>query len=114
MEMFQQRARVLRDQLPVEKLGLEWVNRPQINVFERIFPLLSEAAAVDLTASVYGVSADMLDKARIKRQQDAMLGDMATGTAPTNAPEGLKTEERKKKSLADKEITELNKGQAKD
>ena len=72
------------------------------------------ATRLDLTASVYGVSADMLDKARIKRQQDAMLGDMNKGTAPTNAPEGLKTEERKKKSLVDKEITELNKAQAKD
>lgn len=112
--VFQQRARVLRDQLPVEVLGLEWINRPQINVFERIFPLLGEKAAVDLTASVYGVSVDMLDPARIKRQQDAMLGDMSKGTAPTNAPEGLKTNERKKKSLADKEITELNKAQVKD
>ena len=56
----------------------------------------------------------MLDSARIKRQQDAMLGDMSKGTAPTNAPEGLKTDERKKKSLADKEITELNKAQVKD
>ena len=111
MEMFQQRARVLRDQLPVDILGLEWINRPQINVFERIFPLLNSKAAVDLTASIYGVSPDMLDVERVKRQQDAMLGDKKNGTAPANAPEGLKTEERKHKTEADKEITELNKGQ---
>ena len=110
MEMFQQRARILRDQLPIDLLGLEWVNRPQINVFERVFPILTPDAALDLTAAVYGVSSDMLDVERIKRQQDSMLGDANKGTAPTNAPEGLKTEQRKHKTDTDKEITALNKG----
>jgi len=30
MEMFQARTRILRDQLPVDEFGLEWIERPQM------------------------------------------------------------------------------------
>lgn len=115
--MFELRAKILRDQLPVDEFGLEWTEKPQINVFERVFPLLKMEAAIDLTASVYGIREDMLDPERIKLQQDAMLGaggavGSATSatTAPTNAPEMLKTPSRRHKSEIQKEISELNRG----
>ena len=110
MEMFQIRARVLRDQIPVDEFGLEWLNRPQINVFERVFPLLKLPDALELTAAVYGIDSQMLDPARVERQQDAMLDAGKGGPAPGNAPENLKTETRKHKSETDKEVTALNKG----
>ena len=117
MQMFELRAKILRDQLPVDEFGLEWTEKPQINVFERVFPLLKMEAAIDLTASVYGIREDMLDPERIKLQQDAMLGaggavGSATSatTAPTNAPEMLKTPSRRHKSEIQKEISELNRG----
>lgn len=112
MDMFQIRARTMRNQLPVELLGLEWAELPQDKaILERIFPLLTPEAAVDMTATLYGIDPSMLDKARIVRQQDAMLGDkMAGPTAPSTAPEGLKTATRRHKTEIDKEITALNKG----
>ncbi len=85
-------------------------------MFERVFPLLKLDAALDLTASVYGLDPEMLDSARIQRQQDAMLGDLlkpgAGTTAPSTAPENLKTATRRHKTEAEKEITALNKGSA--
>ena len=112
MQMFELRARILRNQLPVEDFGLEFAERPQVNVFERIFPLLKMEAAIDLTSSVYGIKADMLDPDRIKLQQDAMLGAGGGGgpTAPTNAPEQLKTATRRHKTEGEKEVRQLNKG----
>ena len=110
MEMFQIRARVLRDQIPIEDLGIEWINRPQINVFERVFPILKKNDAVQLTASVYGIEPDMIDPARLELQQDAMLNAGKGTTASSTAPEGLKTPSRRHKTESDKEITALNKG----
>ncbi len=70
-----------------------------------VFPLLKPSAAVELTASVYGIDAKMIDPARIKQQQDIMIaGGTQAGktTASTSAPEGLKTEERKHKTETEK------------
>ena len=115
MQMFELRSRILRDQIPVEDFGLEFAERPQINVFERVFPLLKMEAAIDLTSSVYRIRPEMLAPDRIKLQQDAMIGAGSGGgtggpTAPTNAPEQLKTAKRKHKTEIEKEITSLNKG----
>ena len=113
MRMFELRAKTLRDQLPVADFGLEWENRPPINVFERVYPVLKAEKALELTASVYKLDPESLDIEKIRRQQDAMLGDKKeTATAPSNAPEGLKTAQRKHKSDLDKEVTSLNKGNA--
>ena len=110
MEMFQIRARVLRDQIPIEDLGVQWINRPQINVFERVFPILKQKDAVQLTASVYGIEPGMIDPDRLELQQDAMIAGGKGPTAPSTAPEGLKTQERRHKTESDKEIAALNKG----
>ena len=69
-------------------------------------------AAMDLTSAVYGIRAEMLDEERVRRQQDAMLGDgkAVAGTAPSGAPENLKTATRRHKSEIEKELTALNKG----
>lgn len=109
MAAFEQTARVLRDQLPVEEFGLEWENRPPINVFERVFPLLTAKAARELTAAVFKLDPEYLDPKRIEIQQNAMIG--AKGPASGNAPEGLKTEQRRHKTDFDKEITALNQGE---
>jgi len=112
MRMFELRARTLRDTLPVDLLGIEWINRPPINLFERVYPILKAEAAVEMAAAVYRIDPDILDVDRIKRQQDAMLGDKKDSpTAPGNAPEALKGEKRKRKTEMEKEVTDLNKGE---
>lgn len=112
MRIFELRAAMLRDMLPVAKFGLEWMYRPAVNVLERVFPLLKTEQAVDMVASVYRIDAASIDPDRIKRQQDAMLGDKGGTTAPANAPEQLKTEKRRRKTEVEKEVTDLNKGSA--